>query len=358
MKKIIIYALLLTAGTRAKAQCDVPQQVPYTINAETAQTPQLPDCMSTMYITFSSSEVWQTAPGPVAGFTGNVLRYNTVAEFPNVWVGASLSSAPVHLEEGSYSLSYKYGLSNANAVIGNMYVSITLPGSMSAPINIATHTNAAGSAVTVPAISFTIETEGDYYISFDVNTEGNQGFIYLDDIALQESDCGSPTGLQTSNITGNSVTLNWRSATGGPYEYFVSNTGTPPANGTATAATTATFTGLQAQTFYTAYVRSQCDGVWSVWTQVSFTTGAALSVKDDVFANVLVYPNPVKDRLNLSNTTTIDTAEIYNLTGQLVATHTINAATATISTQTLPAGMYLLNLYSGKQQQTVKLIKD
>ncbi|TRW22546.1 T9SS type A sorting domain-containing protein [Flavobacterium zepuense] len=358
MKKIIILAVLFSAGATALAQCIVPQQVPYIINAEAAQVPELPECVTTMNTTFASPEAWETASGPVAGFTGNVLRYNTVTEFPNAWVGANLSSAPVHLAPGTYSLSYKYGMGNANATLGNMYVSIILPGSLSAPINIATHTNATGSAVTVAPISFTIATEGDYYVSFEVGTEGNQGFMYLDDIALQESDCGSPTNLQATNITGNSVTLSWDSATGGPYEYFVSNTGWAPASGTATTATTATFTGLQAQTFYIAYVRSQCNGAWSAWTQVTFTTGFPLSVKDNVFAGVVAYPNPVKDKLNLINATDLDKAEIYTLTGQLVATHSINNASATVLLKDLSTGIYLLTLHSGQQQKTIRLIKE
>jgi Secretion system C-terminal sorting domain len=191
MKKVLLTPFFfLTLSPLAYAQCE-PVALPYTVTAEAAAPPALPECMVSNYEMFSSSEVFKTIVGPVAGFEGNVLAYNTVvnSEFmdPSTLVGASLYTRSFELQPGvNYTVSYKYGNSGANQAIDNVYVSVVAGGTGS--VNIATHENITGAVpVSFTSQPFTVTAAGTYNLAFGVSTTGSQGFFYLDDIVVQET---------------------------------------------------------------------------------------------------------------------------------------------------------------------------
>ncbi|WP_412464067.1 T9SS type A sorting domain-containing protein [Flavobacterium mekongense] len=72
----------------------------------------------------------------------------------------------------------------------------------------------------------------------------------------------------------------------------------------------------------------------------------------------LVYPNPVKDVLNLSSETTIISASIFDLLGQELATKNINASEATIDVNNLQSGTYFVKIYCDAVVKTWKIIKE
>ena len=83
--------------------------------------------------------------------------------------------------------------------------------------------------------------------------------------------CGAPGGLNASLVSNSTATISWGAPVPGPatgYEYFYSDTNTPPAAaGTATVNTSEGLTGLNANTTYYAWVRSDCSsGVFSSWS--------------------------------------------------------------------------------------------
>lgn len=80
----------------------------------------------------------------------------------------------------------------------------------------------------------------------------------------------------------------------------------------------------------------------------------------DIFnqSNFLVYPNPVKDVLNLSSDNTITSASVYNLLGQELAVKTINAKEGTIDVSGLQSGTYFVKIYSDTFVKTWKIIKN
>ncbi|KGO91578.1 T9SS type A sorting domain-containing protein [Flavobacterium subsaxonicum] len=364
MKIIIVTtAFLLLLAPRAIAQCQ-PAQVPYTIDAEGTTPPFVPNCVSTSFTTFSSSEMWETASGSIGGFTGNVLQYDTAVESNggvNPGIGSNLTSQAIYLPQGNYSVSYKYGLSNPAGVIGRMDVIVSPNGFTAPQAVISTHQNFSGSAVSVPKQSFTVEVAGNYNVAFYVDTQANQGLLYLDDIKVDGSDCASPTGLSVTSVTPFTATLNWNGAVGGPYEFAAlpTESGALPATGTATTGSSGVLTGLESETAYVAYVRSACaDGTWSIWSQVSFTTTDQLSVPDAVFNSLSVYPNPVANTLTLSNATAIDTAEVYTLTGQLVLSQKLNSNSGNVTVEGLASGVYFLKAYAGNQTKTIKILKQ
>jgi hypothetical protein len=85
---------------------------------------------------------------------------------------------------------------------------------------------------------------------------------------------------------------------------------------------------------------------------------STLSIEEsNELTELSVYPNPVKDIINITNTNTnLIKAEILNANGQLVLSKENNLSA--INVDRLPSGIYLLKLYSINAQKTIKLIKN
>ena len=99
MKKIILPLLLLGAFSyNTLAQCTDPILLPYLADAESATVPELPACVYSGYMAFSSNKVFKTTDGPVAGFAGNVFVYDTTVSegiTENAWVAVNLGTTTV-----------------------------------------------------------------------------------------------------------------------------------------------------------------------------------------------------------------------------------------------------------------------
>ncbi|KQM62564.1 T9SS type A sorting domain-containing protein [Chryseobacterium sp. Leaf201] len=71
----------------------------------------------------------------------------------------------------------------------------------------------------------------------------------------------------------------------------------------------------------------------------------------------LLFPNPVKDFLNLSYDKTITSVVIYNMIGQQVFVKELNAKEFKIDTSNLVAGTYLVKVTSDNEVKTFKIVK-
>lgn len=75
--------------------------------------------------------------------------------------------------------------------------------------------------------------------------------------------------------------------------------------------------------------------------------------------NFAVYPNPVKNTLNLSSTLAdISSVAVYNLVGQQVIAKQVNASEGQIDMSALPQGTYMVKITANNQVKTVKVIKE
>ena len=120
------------------------------------------------------------------------------------------------------------------------------------------------------------------------NNISNSGRYFFGSISFMPS-CIGPTNPNVSNITVNSADFSWTGVSGSlGYEYAITSTPTPPASGTLTSATSASFSGLTLNTTYFVHVRNKCANSYSNWATTSFTTLNAycLPPTNILFSNV------------------------------------------------------------------------
>jgi hypothetical protein len=86
-----------------------------------------------------------------------------------------------------------------------------------------------------------------------------------------------------------------------------------------------------------------------------------LGVDDNAISNFSLYPNPVKDVLNIkaNNNQRPDNYAIYSVLGQVIKQNEINnTQDLTISTSALSTGLYFIKLNKGSQTQVIRFVKE
>ncbi|MFT5892706.1 MAG: hypothetical protein ACI9Y7_002818, partial [Dokdonia sp.] len=87
----------------------------------------------------------------------------------------------------------------------------------------------------------------------------------------------------------------------------------------------------------------------------------ALSVSEEAFIDLEVYPNPTQDmvRMSSSSFTQETSATLYSIQGKRIATYTpdVSGQTIRIDLSTQANGIYFVHIQSGDQQVTKQLIK-
>ena len=92
-------------------------------------------------------------------------------------------------------------------------------------------------------------------------------------------------------------------------------------------------------------------------TPYRFTINTTLATPTNAFAELMYYPNPVKDILHLDNIS-LSKVSVFSVLGQLVAEKNFDSTTNSIDLSQLNSGIYLVVLESENQQQTIKIIKE
>ncbi len=70
-----------------------------------------------------------------------------------------------------------------------------------------------------------------------------------------------------------------------------------------------------------------------------------------------VYPNPVKDMLNIKSTSSVDNILIYDILGKVVLQENPGKISPAINMSSLPSGSYLVKVTIGNSSKTVKVLK-
>ena len=89
---------------------------------------------------------------------------------------------------------------------------------------------------------------------------------------------------------------------------------------------------------------------------VLFTTGT-VGVEDFATESFSVYPNPVKDVLNIQTKTAVDQVVIYDVLGKVVLSVQPEVISPKIDMGSLSSGAYMVNVTIGNSTKTIKVIK-
>ncbi|WP_308132102.1 fibronectin type III domain-containing protein [uncultured Flavobacterium sp.] len=189
--------------------------------------------------------------------------------------------------------------SNVNVVANKQYTFTS-----SVATDYITITNAAGTTVLASGVTPLNWTSGSTtgVVRYHLNTNASCGTANTNRtrsvkcVDAPTGGCGVPSALSVTNITSNSIRLNWTAPATAPasYDIYIVTTNTAPNANTAATVTSTTagvgvLRGLDASTTYYYWIRSNCGGTKSAWVSGgSFTTIAALNCNG---ATNGLYPN-------------------------------------------------------------------
>jgi hypothetical protein len=186
--------------------------------------------------------------------------------------------------------------------------------------------------------------------------------------------CSAPGGLYASNIASGTATLNWSSVSGA-FAYTVQYK--PASSGSWLYATSGTYGlfvnlyALSANTTYDWRVYANC-GLTEVsgYSYGQFTSGstgttkAATATEAEVNVNpnftINLFPNPAGDQLNVWVEGIQKRADIkvYDLMGKLVMQQVSNNTLTQLNISKLTGGFYLVKVNDGKENRSVKFVKN
>lgn len=84
----------------------------------------------------------------------------------------------------------------------------------------------------------------------------------------------------------------------------------------------------------------------------------ATGINDEVQEMFNIYPNPISGVVTVGNMQNVSKIEIYSVTGKLVKSFEYNTVEqASINTEDLTSGMYIMTIFSGNSSSSTKLLK-
>lgn len=96
-------------------------------------------------------------------------------------------------------------------------------------------------------------------------------------------------------------------------------------------------------------------GVINVFAaSIKYSSFALATNNVNALEGVAVYPNPVKDVLNIYGVNALNTVEVYNMLGQKVK----EVSTTTVNVSDLESGVYLVKINTDNASKTVRIIKN
>lgn len=99
-------------------------------------------------------------------------------------------------------------------------------------------------------------------------------------------------------------------------------------------------------------------GQWGPVFRNVISVQTSLSAGDFALASLVVYPNPVKDILNVSFDSAITSIALYNMMGQQVMARMLNSNEASIDVSGLISGTYFVKIQADTKSKTLKIIKE
>ena len=293
-----------------------------------------------------------------AATVANLTAAGTAIKWYTSASGGSALSTSTALASGSFYVTQTLGTCESEirtAVV--VTVNVTPPASASAQTfcNAATVANltAAGTAIkwyTSASGGSALSTStalasGSFYVTQTLGTcesETRTAVVVTLNV--------TPVPMSSSQTFSSSATVADLNATGTALKWYSSATG-----GSALALSSVLASG----TYYVTQTLNNCE---SARVGVLVTVPALAITEQEIKQSFCVYPNPVKNVLNLSGNIVgqlINSIEIISLEGQLILQQKqINNNAPQINVSLLPQGMYLCKITSGNFTQIIKFLKQ
>lgn len=212
-------------------------------------------------------------------------------------------------------------------------------------------------------------TAGTHTIKIDVPTAvfaGKQGYfpisMYIQNQKNGDVICAAPYKFKITNQINTTVDLAWKEA--GNATQWQTLWGR---RGVFTSAGQETYRDIENEPkdsrndlnvnwIYETYVKSKCtNDQSSIWYGPLYSTQIKLGTNDIETKKSSVYPNPVKDFINISSTAKISRVSVYNADGKLLLDNNFSK----INLSALKTGNYLLKIdFTDGTSETQKFIKE
>lgn len=210
---------------------------------------------------------------------------------------------------------------------------------------------------------------GNHTIKIDVPTavfNQQQGYfpisMYIQNQKSGEVICAVPYDLKVANQVNTSVNLEWKEAgnsnqwqtlwgrrnvfTAAGGEVYRSISGEPKDSRN----------DLNVNWIYETYVQSKCtDDKSSVWYGPIYPSQIKLGTDEINTRKSSVYPNPVKDFININSTAKVSKISVYNADGKML----LEDNSTKINLSKLQSGVYLMKIdFADGKSETQKVIKQ
>ncbi|MDP9956136.1 hypothetical protein J2X97_001773 [Epilithonimonas hungarica] len=210
---------------------------------------------------------------------------------------------------------------------------------------------------------------GTHTIKIDVPTAvftGQQGYfpisMYIQNQKSGEVICAAPYDLKIASQIDTTVSTEWKEA--GTSNQWQTLWGRRNVFTTAGAEVYRDIendpkdarTDLTVNWIYETYVKSKCSNDQSsVWYGPVYSTQIKLGTEDIDTKKISIYPNPVKDFININSTAKVSKVSVYNVDGKIL----LEDNSTKINLSKLQSGIYLMKIdFADGRSQTQKVIKQ
>src|SRR5690554_2470161 len=176
---------------------------------------------------------------------------------------------------------------------------------------------------------------------FDNNSPYDSGYQIFPCSVTPLCTVDVTTALDDATITATATGLNYQ---------WIDCSDNSPITGETGVSYTATVSG--------SYAVVITDGACVDTSACVTVTVNTSSLKDNDFAGVSIYPNPVKEVLNITNENgSLESVELVSAAGSVVYVSTVTSNNFTVNTANLNAGVYFVNVRTANSVKTFKVIK-
>lgn len=224
---------------------------------------------------------------------------------------------------------------------------------------------------TITALTYTftgLTPNTSYDVSIATVCASGEKSKYVQKTDNTTNGCAQPTNGTATSITSTTATISWTGTCNAvTYNLQYRKTGTITWTNVNTASTSATISGLTANTSYDYRVRSECGGGnnSSYFAIQSFSTTLRIGMEAEELAikGVYIFPNPAKDNVSVEITSAssrIVNIALVNSLGQIVyRTDNVTVdgkTTHIIDLKKMNNGMYYVNIYDGEEILSHQLV--